>query len=162
MAIVGSTTRDDIWIAPLDSLDKDIPLVATAANETTPRVSPDGRHVAYASDESGVNEVYIQTVRGPGTRIQVSSGGGIQPEWGPNGREIFFRGADHLLSASLTTGGELSVVRRDTLFSDSRLRGPNGFQVFPNGREFLMVSSDEDRSATVTAVLNWRARLRKP
>jgi Tol biopolymer transport system component len=162
MAIVGDRTRDDIWVAPLDSLDKAIPLVATAANETMPRVSPDGQQVAYVSDESGVNEVYIRTVLGQGTRVQVSTGGGTQPEWGPNGREILFRGAEHLLSASLATGVELAVTRRDTLFSDVNLRGPNGFQVFPNGREFLLISSDEGRSASVTVVLNWQARLKKP
>ncbi len=158
---IGVNNRSDIWIAPRDSLNKARPIAATAANESWPRISRNGRYVAYVSDESGIAEVYIRPIPGPGPRLQVSAGGGIEPEWAPNGRGIFYRTAAGLVSVSLTSGPELSVTRRETLFDDSAHRGPDGYQVFPNGNEFLMIGSGPGETSVATVILNWQALLKK-
>ncbi len=93
---------------PITLLSSDIPRQA--------RLSRDGHWFAYISEETGRPEVYVQPFPGPGGRYQVSSGGGVEPVWSPNGNELFYRAGQALISAKLATVPELAVVRRDTLF----------------------------------------------
>ena len=67
------------------------PFLRTPFNETAPRFSPDGRWLAYISDESGRFEIYVQPYPGPGGKWQISTEGGTEPVWNPNGRELFYR-----------------------------------------------------------------------
>ncbi len=160
---VGSgTTQRDIWIGPLDSLDKPRPFVASAADEWLPVVSPNGRMLAYVTSESGRPEVYVRPLAPEGGRIQVSAGGGGEPRWSPNGRELFYRSETHMIAASITEQPELAVQRRDTLFADVYLRNGShsNYDVFPNGREFLMLLEESSRS-TLYVVVNWMEELRR-
>jgi hypothetical protein len=158
----GATQRD-IWIAPLDSLDKPRPFVATPADEWLPAVSPDGRLLAYVTSESVVrSEVYVRPLRPEGGRIQVSAGGGAEPRWSPDGRELFYRGSTHMIAAVITERPELAVHRSDTLFADVYRRNSSHsmYDVFPNGREFLMLLEESSRSK-LYVVVNWTEELRR-
>ncbi|MBI3791104.1 MAG: protein kinase [Gemmatimonadetes bacterium] len=147
-----------IFVAPTDTLQNATPFVTGPANQTSPAISPDGNWLAYQSDESGEIEVYVRPMRGQGPRVPISVGGGIQPRWSREGTELFYRGPAHLMSArvSVSSGNTLVVARRDTLFTDRYSRGgeANWFDVFPGGKEFLLVKGSE-ASAKVYVVANW-------
>ncbi len=120
-----------------------VPLVATKYTEMHPAVSPDGRWLAYTSDESGANEVYVRSFPSTaGGRWQVSSGGGTSPVWGPGGRELFFLGgAGRMMAAELGTAPGFDVVRVATLFDVSGYNVDpfhQSFSVAPDGRSFLL------------------------
>src|SRR5262249_21977072 len=84
-------TRADIWMRPLAPEGPPRPIVQTPFNERAPRISRDGRWIAYTSDESGRDEVYVQSYPRPGAKFQVSIDGGGEPVWSPSGHELFYR-----------------------------------------------------------------------
>jgi hypothetical protein len=127
-----------------------------------PRLSPDGRWLAYVSEESGTREVYIRAFPGPGARVQVSSGGGTEPVWHPKGRELFYRTATTLMAASLSMSPEPSVVRRDSLFLIG-LTVPTqvaNYDVMPDGDHFVTIRPRMD-GAPPMAVVHWITELRE-
>jgi Tol biopolymer transport system component len=81
-------------VMPLDGDRKPIPLLQTKSSEERGQFSPDGRWIAYQSDESGVNEVYIRGFASTGGRRQVSAGGGLSPRWRADGKELFYISRD--------------------------------------------------------------------
>jgi serine/threonine-protein kinase len=126
------------------------------------RLSHEGHWLAYVSEETGAQEVYVQPFPGPGGRYQVSSGGGSEPMWSPSDGELFYRGGTALISATLTTRPELSVVRRDTLFEIDAPAGEvqAAYDVFPDGKRFVfprVVSTD----AAPVVVMGWLDEVRE-
>jgi len=154
-------TRTDLFLVTLRPTPTTRPLVSTPAIEIQPRLSPDGRWLAYVSDESGTNEVYIRRVPEGEGRLQVSSGGGSEPVWAASGRELFYRTPQHLIAASLRPGAGMALTARDTLFEDRYSRGAIAYGAFPGGREFLMLRNIAAISQ-IGVVINWRALLDKP
>jgi len=128
-----------------------------------PRLSPNGRWLAYVSEQSGRREVYVQAFPGPGARVQVSSGGGAEPVWNPkNDRELFYRTATNLMAASLALSPELSVVRRDSLFVIG-LSMPTpvaNYDVMPDGGHFITIRPRMSGSPPM-AIVNWITELRE-
>jgi Tol biopolymer transport system component len=125
------------------------PLVATRFDELYPAVSPDGRWLAYVSNQSGRNEVYARPLDGRGAQVQVSLDGGIEPLWGPDGRELFYRGgretAPQLIAASLATSPELAVTARRELFGVTEMATATphaNYDVSPDGSTFVMVRNN--------------------
>ena len=122
------------------------PLVASQYQEQYPAPSPDSRWLAFTSDQSGRQEVYVQPLRGEGDQIQVSQEGGTEPVWGPDGRELFYRsttsGQVQLMAATVRTAPGFAVVGRRSLFPVSDMIGtaPHAnYDVSPDGRTFVMV-----------------------
>jgi WD40-like Beta Propeller Repeat len=117
-------TASDILMAPMDGSGRVTPVVETKARETAARLSPDGKWLAYVSDESGRNEVYAQRFNDASTRRQVSQSGGGTPRWRGDGREIFFLGAtrDHLwaVDVDLPATGAAAPGIPHLLFAVSR------------------------------------------
>jgi len=146
----------DIYIAPMDSLSATRPFVATAFNEFNPAISPDGRLLAYVSDENRRTEVYVQAIPGPGARVQVSVNGGTEPVWSPSGGTLFFRGPSRIMSAVISPA-PLKVVKTDSLFVDVYNQGSNHqfWSVFPSGREFLMIRGSTGYQPII-AIVNWQ------
>jgi serine/threonine protein kinase/Tol biopolymer transport system component len=138
-------------------------------NETRGRLSPDGRWVAFVSDESGRQEVYVQSTGDDGIRTIVSSGGGQEPRWRDDGRELFYTNATTVFAVSVQPGITLKVGTPDRLFSNSRLGGwpaptPNGhsFEAAADGQSFILVLRKEPSGQSpVSVLINWPSVLPK-
>jgi Tol biopolymer transport system component len=153
----GSRSNRDILIAPSDSAGSLRPLIASSAIEITPDISPSGRWLAYASDESENEEIYVQPLPGPGPRVQVSVDGGSEPVWGSE-QTLFYRAGGRIHMATLG-GSPLQVTQRDSLFVDEYRTSRTGriWDVFPGAREFLLLKSPSAREdSEVFVVLHWQ------
>jgi len=130
------------------------------ATEREPSLSPDGRWLAFTSDASGRDEVYVTSFPDAQRRRQVSTAGGGTPRWRGDGRELFYLAGDTLMALSITSEATLSAGAPVALFRTDRLSA--GFDVTPDGKRFVVVRSEEDRTAqTVTVVQNWFAEFRQ-
>jgi serine/threonine-protein kinase len=140
-AVILPMGDDDLWVAPLGEWGVARPLFAkSSASEVDPRLSRDGRLLAYASNETGRFEVYITSLDEPSSRVQVSSGGGTQPVWSPDGRHLFYRSPDRMMRATLRPGRNLTVERVETLFADVYERHDvTNYDVLPSGEELVMI-----------------------
>ena len=162
------TTKMDLWLLPLFSDRKPVPYLQTAFNEAQGQVSPDGRWMAYASDESGAWEVFGQSFPIPGSKQRISTHGGAHPKWRRDGRELFYLALDHTLMAfdvhpgrTLEIGSPKPLFRthtRDEVVGETR----DHYAVPADGQRFLVDTADEqgDRSG-VTVLVNWLAALKK-
>ena len=139
----------DVWMLRLSD-GKAQPFLRSKLWAATPRFSPDGRWLAYISDESGGYEVYVQPYPGPGVRVQISQGGGTEPVWNPNGRELFYRyqgfssqskmmAVEYCTEPSFTTGNPLMLFEGVYLGLTSE-EVPT-YDVSADGQRFLMVKA---------------------
>jgi Tol biopolymer transport system component len=154
----GGRTQGDIWVTPVDTPQAARPLAITMGFESAIALSPDGRWLAYHSDESGRSEVYIRSMIGSGGRYQVSRGG-TQPRWGAGGRELFFRNGDSLYVVPITPGEELGIGSARALFG-GRYSGVWSFywpayDARPDGQRFVFVRDRPDDRQRIEVVLNW-------
>jgi hypothetical protein len=135
-------------------------LLATRFSETSPTLSPDGRWLAYVSNESGRYEVYVQSYPGPGARLQVSTDGGRAPLWSADGRQLFYRYADQMMAVPVAAGPSFSAGKPRLLF-EGRYAG--GYDVSPDGRRFLMIRIEEESAdkTELHVVLNWFEELKR-
>jgi serine/threonine-protein kinase len=140
-AVIRELGNDDLWIASMRWPGTVSRFVATRASEVDPRVSRDGRLLAYASNESGQYEVYALPLSDPSRRVQVSGGGGgTQPVWSPDGRYLFYRGPDLMMRATLWHDERLTVERVEPLFADIYERHDvTNYDVLPGGEELVMI-----------------------
>jgi len=131
------------------------------AVEDMPRVSPDGRWIAFGTDESGRKEVVVQPFPGPGGRVQVSVTGGTEPVWSRDGRRLFYRGDGLLMAATLRPGPGFAIASRDTLFTDTYVFAGNphaNYDVMPDGKHFVFLQGTA--SGDLIVVSNWTSVLR--
>ena len=142
------------------------PLVATRFDEQMPAVSADDRWLAFVSNQSGQDEVYVRPLRGDGDQVQVSLAGGIEPVWGPDGQELFYRsgagGGSELMVASVETDPAFAVTSRRALFSvaDIATATPHSnYDVSPDGKTFVMVRFNP--SSRIMVIQNLPALVRK-
>jgi serine/threonine-protein kinase len=159
------TRRGDIWLMPLDGDRQPEPLVATDADERDARFSPDGQWLAYVSDETGRDEVFIRPIAARGGRKQVSSEGGTRPAWSANGRELFFARGGEL--AAVTLDGQGNPVGRDRVlfsaprFEDLQLDSENAlYDVMPDGEHFVFLLEQSSSPTRYNVVLNWLEELK--
>ncbi len=104
----------NIWALPPSGAPR--PLVATEANERAPMMSPDGDQFAYVSDEEGSTEVYVRPYPDAGSRVRISTDGGTEPVWRRDGRELFYRSRDRMMSVSIQTEPSFRAGEPETLF----------------------------------------------
>jgi serine/threonine-protein kinase len=163
---VNAATGWDIWV--LRPSDRKVqPFLRTAFNESVPRFSPDGRWLAYISDESGRYEIYVQPYPGPGGKWQISTEGGTEPVWNPNGRELFYRSGDKMMAVDIATQPGFSAGKPRVLFEGRYEPTPATFpnyDVSPDGQRFLMLKPAEANEAAPTqinVVLNWFEELKR-
>jgi Tol biopolymer transport system component len=142
--------------------------------EAGARFSPDGRWLAYTSNESGRLEVYVQPFPGPGGKWQISTEGGTEPVWNPNGRELFYRDAENKMMAvdvsqsrDSNRAVSLSAGRPRMLFEgpyEPSTTNVANYDVSPDGRRFLMLKAVEQQGQAATeihVVLNWFEELKR-
>ena len=143
------------------------PFLRTPFNETVPAFSPDGRWLAYISNESGRYELYVQPYPGPGGKWQVSTEGGTEPVWNPNGRELFYRSGNKMMAVEITTQPGFAPGRPRMLFAGPYAPSPATFpnyDVSPDGQRFLMLKPTEQAEAgptQINVVLNWFEELKR-
>ncbi|MCM2257254.1 MAG: protein kinase [Vicinamibacteria bacterium] len=160
---IGATTRADIWRldrAP-DALPQ--PVLATSAAEHSAELSPDGRWLAYVSDETGREEIYVRRLDGAGSPWKVSSGGANDPRWRADGRELFFVAPGGRLHAVATTLGETFSAAPPQLLFTQRLdeSGNRQYDVSPDGRRFVINVQKATEETPIVLVLGWADEIRQ-
>jgi eukaryotic-like serine/threonine-protein kinase len=158
-------TSWDIWVLRLSDR-KAQPFLRTASYETVPQFSPDGRWLAYVSDESGRFEIYVQPYPGPGGKWQISTDGGTEPVWNPNGRELFYRNGPKMMAVDITTQPSFSAGKSRMLFEGPYLSLTAtipSYDAAPDGQRFLMLkaSEQEQSSNQINVVQNWFEELKR-
>ena len=150
-----------IRIAPTESLSAQRPLHDDARGEVTPRVSPTGRLIAWVAYEAGRREVFVRPLPGPGAAVRVSKDGGSEPAWSADGRTLYYRGLENLMATPVVETPTLSVGPPVALFRDTyRLSvAHTGYDVFPDGREFLMLGGWGRAQSRAYLLVNWQETL---
>ena len=171
---VNPTTQRDVWMLRIRDtspgsrqISKVQPFLRTPFTESAARFSPDGRWLAYISDESGRSEIYVQPYPGPGGKWQISTEGGKEPVWNPNGRELFYRSGDKMMAVDITTQPGFAAGKPRMLFEGQYQPTPAtipNYDVTPDGQRFLMLKPVEQAQAAPTqinVVLNWFEELKR-
>ena len=166
-------TKYDLWMLPLEGDHKPIPYLQTPFNELHGQFSPDGRWIAYASDESGRFEVYVQTFPASGPKWQISTAGGDFPRWRRDGKGLYFIAADQKLmeipvktgsgsSAAFEPGVPQPLFRIEPL--STAVTGAIPYQPASDGQRFLVnvqAGGEGAQAPPISVVLNWTAGLKK-
>jgi eukaryotic-like serine/threonine-protein kinase len=158
-------TQRDIWILSVKDHKRSV-FLATPATEGAGRFSPDGRWLAYVSDESGQPEIYVQPFPGPGGKWQISTDGGTEPAWNPNGRELFYRIGDSMMAVPITTQPSFSAGRPAKLFEGAYLTSTfpltgTTYDVTRDGQRFVMIKDQVTSSTQINVVVNWFEELKR-
>jgi serine/threonine-protein kinase len=150
----------------LDGSGKIAPFLQSTFSQGQAQFSPDGRWVAYMSNESGRDEVYVQPYPGPGGKWMVSSEGGNYPQWARNGHEIFFRQEDRMMSVPVETQPTFKAGAPRLLFRAGGYLGNylelGNYDVAPDGQHFLMIKEKEAPATAkeLSLILNWTDELK--
>ena len=152
----STKTARYIWVLPMEGENKPIAIAQTAADESGARFSPDGHWIAYQSNESGRNEIYVQPFPGPGARSQISTGGGNSIQWRRHGKEVFYQAPNNrLMRASVSLNGpRVEPGVPVTLFT---LTAGASYAASPDEQRFLVNEITRDASP-ITILMNWRPR----
>ena len=164
----GPTTVADIWALPLTGEAKPVPLLQTQFVEAQATVSPDGRWLAYTSNESGGFEIYVRpftptTPTGSGAKWLVSKGGGLSAHWRPDGKALYYVStASQMMAVDIDTSKEFEAGTPRRLFAAPPLALVAGWDISPDGKRFLFIAPpNTGRTIPFTVVLNWAAGLKK-
>ncbi|MEP6917208.1 MAG: hypothetical protein ABJC89_16265 [Acidobacteriota bacterium] len=172
----AASVNRDIWVLTHgDAPPAARPFLVSTADESSAELSPDGRYLAYASNQSGQSEVYVQPFPGSGRRELVSTDGGGQPVWARNGRELFYRAPGpgpmmRMMVVDVGLGEVFTAQRPRVLWQAIGARYPGGtggrtYDVAPDGRRFLMIQQRDPLPQPpithVVLVQNWLDELKR-
>jgi serine/threonine protein kinase len=157
----------DLWVLPLYGDKKPFPFLKTQFDESLGQFSPNGKWIAYQSNESGRFEVYVRPFPGPGEKFQISTNGGAQPRWNKNAKEIFYVSLDSKMMATPVKespdGQSLETGTPAALFPVRIAGGPlpgwlrQQYAVSSDGRRFLVnLAVDDGAASPITLILNWK------
>jgi eukaryotic-like serine/threonine-protein kinase len=171
----GAKGKNELWVLPMEGDTKPFPFLRTDFNNTDGQFSPDGRWVAYVSDESGSNEIYVRpfspeaggTVSSAGGKWLISNDGGAAPRWRADGKALYYIAPDgKLMAVEITTTPAFQARVPKALFQAPQLP-PVGTGTFSpwdlaaDGKRFLFVSPATAAEGPFTVLLNWQAALKK-
>jgi hypothetical protein len=165
----------DLWALPLAGERKPFPIVQTQFDERQGQFSPDGRWMAYVSNETGSDEIYIRPFPGPGGKWQVSTIGGTDPRWRRDGQELFYVAPDgKLMAVPIQVTADTHILSPGTpvaLFPTRFATGANialgsllsrpQYAVAADGRFLMNVTAEDTTPSPITLVLNWAATVLK-
>jgi dipeptidyl aminopeptidase/acylaminoacyl peptidase len=157
-----SATNHDLWLLPLEGERKPVSYLRSSTSEADARVSPDGRWLAYFSNETGRAEVYVQSFPRPGRKVRVSPDGGDLPMWAKRGRELIYSGVGPpktIMSVPVEAGEEFRPGPPLPLFALPA--GVTGLDVVADGERFLASMATEARPRDIQIILNWQALLKQ-
>ena len=161
----GQTASADIYAIRPGVDSEAVPLVVTESSERSIALSPDGRWLAYVSNRSERDEVYVQPFPDGGSLVQVSIEGGVEPVWAHRGRELFYRnGSNELVAVDFTDDPTFEVVGQQVLFSMADYLISNGrpmYDVSPDDQRFVMLRIDAVEDTELIWVENWAEELRE-
>jgi eukaryotic-like serine/threonine-protein kinase len=163
-----SQTNFELWVLPVGGARQPVPFLKSTFGVSHGQFSPDGRWVAYASNESGKWEIHVAPFAAPGSSWKVSSAGGSEPRWRRDGRELYYLAPDgELMAVNVRTGAAFAAEVAKPLFH-TRLRqhisaaDKFSYDVFPDGQRFLLNTDvGEATSPPLTLLLNWPMGLMK-
>jgi len=159
-------TRNDIWVLPMFGDRKPFPYLNTEFAEIFGRLSPDGKWLAYTSDESKRREIYVQSFPNHGGKWQVSTNGGQKSIWSRDGKELYFFSDDGKMMAvevksGATSGATFEAGQPQPLFDVRIPAGNTWFDVSKDGRFLIPVQVEQSAAVPMTVVVNWQAALKK-
>jgi serine/threonine-protein kinase len=165
LVYIGQTmeTAGDVYALSLQGEPHPRPVVQTPAYDGGGWFSPDGKWLAYVSNESGQFQVYLRPYPGPDSKEPVSTEGGTHPSWNPNGKELFYRNGNRMLAVDVATTPKLTLSRPRVLFEQRYVFGGQtvaNYDVSPDGQRFVMVK-DDSASGRINLVLNWFEELKR-
>ena len=166
---VDPKTGYDLWALPMaedGKPGKPFPVIQTASEEHEGQFSPDGKWIAYESNESDRSEIYVQQFPSPKGKLRISTNGGAQVRWARDSKELFYLALDgRLMSVPMrfVSDGTISAGAPVLLFSTHiggalQGAGRQQYMVSPDGQRFLMNAITQDTAAPITVVLNWKAK----
>jgi Tol biopolymer transport system component len=165
---LSSKTPFDLWVLPMTGNSQPVPFLSTPFREGRGQFSPVGKWIAYTSNESGADEVYVQSFPAGGGKWRVSSKGGDWARWRRDGREMFYIAADRkvmsvevaAVSGSLEFGSPRALFTIPVARAASGNLAPYTYDIMPDGQRFLTIAPVTDAtSPTMTVILNWQAEL---
>jgi len=153
----------DIWAVPLLGDRKPFPVVQTEFTETLGTFSPDGRWIAYTSNETGQPNVYVQPFLRAGGKYRISPNGGRNPHWRADGKELFYLAADGAMTVvTIDLTDAVAAGLPTTLFPAGAVSANQAFSVTKDGKRFLVSTRPQDAAATpLTVIVNWASTLQK-
>jgi Tol biopolymer transport system component/predicted Ser/Thr protein kinase len=168
-------TGSDVYVLAMDDPQrKPVPFAQTKFAEGSAKFSPDGRWIAYTSNESGRNEIYVKSYPGPGPSIQVSKDGGMDAVWKPSGGELYYRDGDKMMVVPVVTRPTFTASAPRTLWTGRYAQGtssacgppgPNSsnYDVTTDGQRFLIIKDSDTESfpSQINVVLNWTEELKR-
>ena len=165
-------TRSDLWVLPLSGERKPFPYLATPFNERHAKFAPTPAGaapgwLAYTSDETGNDEVYVQSFPALGTKVRISTNGGVQPRWRRDGRELFYLAPDGAIMTAVVnmTAAGFQAEAPVTLCNPPRVPLPaifaSVFEVGADGRRFLILAPSNSDAPGINVVVNWNAGLKR-
>jgi serine/threonine-protein kinase len=166
----GPPDQSDIWVLPLEGEGKPQPFLATEFHENLPMFSPDGKWMAFTSNRSGQDEVYVKAYPGPGGIVPISSDGGTEPLWAHSGKELFYRTEDKMMVVPVRTDQTFEAGTPRVLFEGSYgygsgLRFASQYDVSLDDQRFVMVKAASDAGENpqvqINVVLNWFEELKR-
>jgi len=161
--VTDPKTKKDIWVLPLSGDRKSFPYLHSAVNEERGKLSPSGLWLAYASDETGQSEIYIQSFPTPGGKRQISTGQGGRPIWSRDGKELYYysRDGQTVMAVSVNSNSTNFDAGIPHALFDARQAGSGSwFDVSKEGRFLIPLQPEASVTPTLTVVLNWAAGLK--
>jgi Tol biopolymer transport system component len=154
-------TRDDIWVLPQFGDRRPFAYLNSKFNEKYAKLSPNGRWLAYQSDESTRFEIYVESFPMPGAKRKISTNGGSRPVWSRDGKELYFISADQkMMAVQGKEGAQFEASVPEALF-DVHVGAGAWFDVAKDGHFLIPVQVEQPVTAPITVVLNWQAGLKK-
>jgi Tol biopolymer transport system component len=160
---IGRTGKGEIWVLPLEGEHKPQLVLASQFDNRSPAFSPDGKYLAYSSNENGRNEVYVMPFRGGSGKWQISTNGGRGTYWQRDGKQLLYMESGNIMGVDIATQPTFHASTPGVIVPAKAMGNLAGFDVSPDGQRFLVLQQNSEAAQTgqINVVLNWSEELRR-